>query len=56
MNAPTAASRWLFESISPGIGSFVAIDVTFTMRPQPRSRIAGTTASISAIGASTRLR
>ena len=56
LNAPTAAGRWLFESISPGIGSLVAVEVTFTIRPQPRARMSGTTASIRAIGASTRLR
>ena len=46
MNAPIAARRWLFESIRPAIGTRVDEDVTLTIRPHLRSRMAGTTASI----------
>ena len=56
LNAPTAAEPVAVRQHQPGIGSLVAVEVTFTIRPQPRSRMSGTTASIRAIGASTRLR
>ena len=50
---PTAAIRWELESASPGIGSRVEVEPTLTIRPQPRSRMPGTTAEASTSGAST---
>ena len=38
---PTSPGRCEFESVSPGIGSRVELEPTLTIRPQPRSRIAG---------------
>ena len=53
LKKPTAAIRWEFESASPGIGSRTELEPTLTIRPQPRSRIPGSTASIRTRGAST---
>ena len=50
---PISPGRCEFESASPGIGSRVELEPTLTIRPQPRSRIPGRTASISSRGAST---
>ena len=48
-----AAMRCAFERLRPGIGSRVELEPTLTIRPQPRSRIPGTTASASWRGART---
>ena len=39
--------RWELERLRPGIGSRVELEPTLTIRPQPRSRIPGTTAPAS---------
>src|SRR5829696_5592488 len=56
LNAASVAARCELESISTGIGSRTEVDETLRMRPKPRSRMPGTVAWISAIGASTRSR
>ncbi len=50
---PIAAIRCELERPSPGIGSRVELEPTLTIRPQPRSRIPGRTASARTRGAST---
>ncbi len=45
--------RWVLERLSPGIGSRVELEPTLTIRPQPRSRIPGSTATVSTRSAST---
>ena len=56
LNAASIEARWAFESIRLGIGSRTALDTTLRMRPNPRSRIPGIAASISAMGDSTSVR
>ena len=51
--ADQAAIRCALESARPGIGSRTEVEPTLTIRPQPRSRIPGSTASIRTRGAST---
>ena len=53
LRKPTAAIRWELERLRPGIGSRVELEPTLTIRPQPRSRIPGTTAPASTRGART---
>ncbi len=53
LKVASSALRWAVDSSSAGIGSRAALDETFRMRPNPRSRMPGTACSISAIGAST---
>ena len=53
MKAARAAERSALESIRWAIGSRTDVEPTFRMRPQRRSRIPGSTARTSAIGAST---
>ena len=53
LNAASTPARSVFESMIAGIGSRTDVDATFRIRPQPRSRIPGITAPISASGAST---
>jgi hypothetical protein len=56
LNAVIIAARWALESIRNGIGSRTLVLATFTIRPNPRSRMPGMTRSMSSIWARTSVR
>ena len=56
LNAATRPGRCALESWSAAIGSRTALDDTDDDRPQPRSRIPGSSRSRNAIGESTSVR
>jgi hypothetical protein len=53
LNAASSPGRWALDMSRFGIGSRAAEEETLTIRPNPRSRMPGTTRSIISIGATT---
>ena len=55
-NVASSPDRWALDSTISGIGSRTLDDDTATIRPQPRSRIAGSACSMSVTGPSSSVR